>query len=94
MVSFDHLKSNFSRAQLLLYLKEKLLLMILRSLQYGAMFHDFLDLFMIDLRIIKLQQIVRKICNKIKVKSFTIILRIDSHFEVLNFFIENSIIIN
>ena len=35
-VSLDHLKSKFFRPQLLLYLKEKSLPMVLRSHQYGS----------------------------------------------------------
>ena len=70
MVSLEHLKNKRSRAQFLLYLKEKLLLMIFKSRQYSRNTYYILILFYNKFGIIKLQEIFYKYMQEIYSPNF------------------------
>jgi hypothetical protein len=69
VVSLINLKRKLSRAQFVLYLKERMLLMILRSHQYGTK---------IDIEALNF----KNLCNKIMIMIFINMLRIVIHIEV------------
>ena len=69
VVSLMHLTRKLSRAQTVLYLKERMLLMILRSHQYGTK---------IDIEALNF----KNLCNKITIMIFINMLRIVIHIEV------------
>ena len=85
MFSLDLLKSKLSRTQILLYLKEKLLLMILRSHQYGTNINKFNNQF----KITKIQEIMIYI-----IQIFDIMFRTHLCFEVRKFILINLITFN
>ena len=81
IVSLDLLDSKLSRTQFLLYLKEKLLLMIFKSHNYMvAIFVIFQDFVYNQFRIIELRELAISISNNIIFQAFTFMLRIDIHF--------------